>query len=291
MIRRDMIKFDLRTKEWSRVGGAAAATNLETPPARFGHSAVVNDGIMYVFGGWDGHFTLNHLLAFDLINETWRPEIETSGDIPARYRHSSVTTPDAMYIFGGIDHTQQRFNDVYELNYKTMTWTRLVTIGDAPSKRTFHQAAFFEGYMYIMGGFDGIKRNDVYRILIDEKFSPKNSSSSVGGAAAVTSSGNAIEIEAEPALNDHKHELTNEYFNNILLQHWYRLENHGKVFTGRTGHEALIWKKNIYVFGGTDDNAKLSDLYVYGVYKNEWEKVVTNGTAPCPRSGAKVSRG
>ncbi len=42
------------------------------------------------------------------------------------------------------------------------------------------------------------------------------------------------------------------------------------------------------MFGGTDDNAKLSDLYVYGVYKNEWEKVAgTTGNAPCPRSGAK----
>lgn len=59
-----------------------------------------------------------------------------------------------------------------------------------------------------MGGFDGIKRNDVYRILIDEKFSPKNSQSSVG-VSATTASGNALEIEAEPALNDHKHELTN----------------------------------------------------------------------------------
>lgn len=46
-----------------------------------------------------------------------------------------------------------------------------------------------------MGGFDGIKRNDVYRILIDEKFCPKFS----------PASSNAIEIEAEPALNDHKH--------------------------------------------------------------------------------------
>ena len=107
------------------------------------------------------------------------------------------------------------FRSIYELNYKTSTWTRLVTIGDAPSKRTFHQAAFFEGFMYIMGGFDGIKRNDVYRILIDEKFCPKYP---VPGP---------IEIEAEPALTD-QHELTNEYFNNIILQHWYRLENHGK---------------------------------------------------------------
>lgn len=107
------------------------------PGARFGHTAVVNGNLMYIFGGWDGHFTLNHLLIFDLNSYKWI-EAETTGDIPARYRHSAVTTTDAMYVFGGIDHTQQRFNDIYEFNYKTRNWSILVTIGDAPSKRTFH---------------------------------------------------------------------------------------------------------------------------------------------------------
>ncbi len=116
MIRRDLIKFDLRVKEWSRVGCGGVAGPamvganggaLEMPAARFGHSAVVReDGRMQVFGGWDGHYTLNELLVFDLRRECWVQAGETTGEIPARYRHSAVTTPEAMYVFGGIDHTQ-----------------------------------------------------------------------------------------------------------------------------------------------------------------------------------------
>ena len=75
MIRRDLIKFDLRTKEWSRVGSG----NLnDMPPSRFGYSAVVSNNLMYIFGGWDGHFTLNHLLVFDLNSYKWL-EVPTSG--------------------------------------------------------------------------------------------------------------------------------------------------------------------------------------------------------------------
>jgi len=32
----------------------------------------------------------------------------------------------------------------------------------------------FKGVMYIFGGFDGMKRNDIYRILFDEEERRKN---------------------------------------------------------------------------------------------------------------------
>ena len=32
----------------------------------------------------------------------------------------------------------------------------------------------FKGVMYIFGGFDGMKRNDIYRILFDEDEKKKN---------------------------------------------------------------------------------------------------------------------
>jgi hypothetical protein len=38
---------------------------------RFGHTAVVNKNLMYVFGGWDGNITLNDLMAFDLDLLVW----------------------------------------------------------------------------------------------------------------------------------------------------------------------------------------------------------------------------
>eukprot|EP00356_Strombidium_inclinatum_P007029 CAMPEP_0170509676 /NCGR_PEP_ID=MMETSP0208-20121228/65345_1 /TAXON_ID=197538 /ORGANISM="Strombidium inclinatum, Strain S3" /LENGTH=117 /DNA_ID=CAMNT_0010793057 /DNA_START=1300 /DNA_END=1653 /DNA_ORIENTATION=- len=79
-----------------------------------------------------------------------------------------------MYIFGGIDQNQERFNDINEFNFDNQTWTRILASGSSPSTRTFHEAVMFKGVMYIFGGFDGLKRNDIYRILFDDEEKRKN---------------------------------------------------------------------------------------------------------------------
>lgn len=44
---------------------------LPEPKLRFGHTSVVNDNLMYVFGGWDGNVTLNDLNVFDFNEKKW----------------------------------------------------------------------------------------------------------------------------------------------------------------------------------------------------------------------------
>jgi hypothetical protein len=40
----------------------------------------------------------------------------------------------------------------------------MIAIGTTPTPRTFHQSVIYDGYFYVLGGFDGMKRNDMYRI-------------------------------------------------------------------------------------------------------------------------------
>ena len=73
-----------------------------------------------------------------------------------------------MYIFGGINLAQQRFNDVHEFNFETNTWTRRIALDLEPTSRTFHQSVILaESYLYVFGGFDGMKRNDIYRVKLE----------------------------------------------------------------------------------------------------------------------------
>ena len=44
---------------------------VSEPNIRFGHTAIVHKSLMYVFGGWDGTETLNHLNGFDLEKKVW----------------------------------------------------------------------------------------------------------------------------------------------------------------------------------------------------------------------------
>jgi len=41
------------------------------------------------------------------------------------------------------------------------------------------------------------------------------------------------------------------------------------------------------LFGGTDDEERLNDLYSYSVRKNRWLKIEPVGELPHPRSGAR----
>lgn len=73
-----------------------------------------------------------------------------------------------MFVFGGIDQFQERFNDLYEFVFFTNTWHKILTCGTPPTSRTFHQAVYCQGSIFILGGFDGWKRNDMYKIVVDD---------------------------------------------------------------------------------------------------------------------------
>ena len=184
-----------------------------------------------------------------------------------------------MYVFGGIDQHQERFNDIHEFCYETNAWTRVVSIGTAPSPRTFHQSLFLNGYMYILGGFDGWKRSDMFRILIEQR----------NGAKSNNPAGALNELEEEKGIESYPEQrpFSREFFQELPLLTWYRAKSTGSVYTPRTGHEVIIYKEKIYLFGGTDDDDRKNDIYMYDIHTNTWERLHSSGSSPTPRSGAK----
>jgi N-acetylneuraminic acid mutarotase len=65
---------------------------VSEPNIRFGHTAIVHKTLMYVFGGWDGTETLNHLNAYDLEKNVWLQFNGMKGTVKGRYRHSACAT-------------------------------------------------------------------------------------------------------------------------------------------------------------------------------------------------------
>ena len=116
--------------------------------------------------------TLNDLSVFDLDLCIWLRPRQIQGSIEGRYRHTASSTSRAMYIFGGINLAQKRFNDVNEYNFETQTWTRRVCFDLQPTTRTFHQSAILDNLLLVFGGFDGMKRNDLYRSQVEIWVSP-----------------------------------------------------------------------------------------------------------------------
>lgn len=72
---------------------------------------------MFIFGGWNGHDTMNDIFQYSFLSNYWY-EIHRPGGSPPqpRYRHSTVISGSNLYIFGGVDTNQQRFNDVHQFD-------------------------------------------------------------------------------------------------------------------------------------------------------------------------------
>ena len=71
-----------------------------------------------------------------------------------------------IFIFGGVDTSQVRFNDMFSYEVETRKWTGIETSGIVPKERTFHKAVIFNNIMYVVGGFDGSRLNDMYHIAL-----------------------------------------------------------------------------------------------------------------------------
>lgn len=107
-----------------------------------------------------------HTLTFAASN-LWLEIRRVKGVRPKpRYRHSAVAFQGTIFIFGGVDTQQQRFNDLFSYETETRKWSEVETIGIAPKERTFHKAVIFNNVMYIVGGFDGSRLNDLYHLAL-----------------------------------------------------------------------------------------------------------------------------
>eukprot|EP01060_Flectonema_neradi_P030424 TRINITY_DN4421_c0_g1_i1.p1 TRINITY_DN4421_c0_g1~~TRINITY_DN4421_c0_g1_i1.p1 ORF type:complete len:436 (+),score=39.84 TRINITY_DN4421_c0_g1_i1:82-1389(+) len=131
------------------------------PSPRFGHTAVVYEDSMIVFGGRDGRCS-DELWEFKFMKKTWHriPQPQRSFEKPrARAGHTAVVHKDCMYLFGGVAETTLAIhtcwlNDLWSLNLNTHKWMLQRTKGGSgiPSKRKGHTSVSHGNSMYIFGG-------------------------------------------------------------------------------------------------------------------------------------------
>jgi len=234
---------------------------------------------------------LQELIEYNISSNMWIV-LPAHGTAPrARYRHTAVVCGDAMFTFGGVDKTQYRFPDLHEYNFTHRLWSKVNTTSVQPSARTFHKTVVHEGYMYILGGFDGRRLNDIYRVLLRTKSELTRSANRLDGQSV-----NA------PALHDANRGMPGSSgavgdANDQALSHmpedlwtWQRIDvQMGQVYTPRTGHAVVVWNHCFYLMGGTDENARQNDIYRYDVRNRTWVCIdPVSGNAPSARSGSKA---
>ncbi|DBA73560.1 TPA: hypothetical protein ACH3X2_009802 [Trebouxia sp. C0005] len=127
------------------------------PPSRMGHTAVLYDSTLVVFGGRISPAQpLNDVWALDVPSCTWHC-IHCKGIAPsARFRHTAVAfgsrlQDGVMIVHGGYDG-KQTFSDTWKLSTADWTWQQMATRGSVPGACHSHAAAVVRQRMFISGG-------------------------------------------------------------------------------------------------------------------------------------------
>jgi len=232
-----------------------AKKNKAEPSKRWGHSSVVSQDRLFIYGGaaYNSNFQNSEIFyQLDLVNWNWSKLVPMGASPGVRDSHSCVAYQDKLYVFGGSVGSESR-NDLWEYDIPSNVWRPIETKGEIPSPREGHSACLFsERYMVVYGGWDGSQIfNDCYLFDIPHRVWIKVQN----------------KLEAQP--------ITRE-------GHSYAMIKNSIYFFGGQGMNTLSDNK-------TYDNF-FNELYKLAISIEEdspvftWEKVETGGSRPTRRS-------
>lgn len=281
----------------------------EIPSVRYGHSAVLYDGSMYVFGGFSQEVgTMNDFWEFHIDTARWT-QLEARGVVPhKRFYHTAVVHDRCMFVFGGHSgHGGTYFNDVQMYSFDRSEWVPLECRGAVPTGRRSHSACIVDsddasgasvlrrGDMIVMGGFTGVAHsNELFRLVLGEARWELLSAapSSVPGLKAHTAClqygklficGGQTEQRADGRASSTSSVLAYDFASSA----WMRLPSHAAPPESRYGHTAVVHFGQMYVFGGLEDASRGEVWRLMlrpqsdGNY--EWRRLDCGGLQPRPR--------
>ena len=133
--------------EWKTVNSSG------TISARHGHTAVVYNNCMWVFGG-DGkdNKRIDQVHYLKIPSYSWHT-VRTGGDNntkpECRSGHSAVMYQDEMIIFGG-RNGRSHFADLCRFSFTEKRWRKIKTTGSLVKRRYRHTAVVYESKMCVV---------------------------------------------------------------------------------------------------------------------------------------------
>ncbi|KAJ9449387.1 Ras guanine nucleotide exchange factor F [Diplonema papillatum] len=148
-----------------------AEADVNAPPPRSSHTAIVWKDSMFVFGGWDRMVPKNDLYCFNFLTGTWRqvhgcteelsPDswLEDVGQPPSpRRAHTAFLIKDTMYVVTGASRSGGRdvecdTSTINTFDCVTERWTTRPVFGEKPLPRSRCDGVVHEDLFYLCGGW------------------------------------------------------------------------------------------------------------------------------------------
>ncbi|CAB11288.1 Cell end marker Tea3 [Schizosaccharomyces pombe] len=179
--------YNFKSNQWNLV-----STQSPLPSPRTGHSMLLVDSKLWIFGGECQGKYLNdiHLfdtkgvdrrtqselkqkanannvekanMEFDETDWSWETPFLHSSSPPPRSNHSVTLVQGKIFVHGGHNDTGP-LSDLWLFDLETLSWTEVRSIGRFPGPREGHQATTIDDTVYIYGGRDnkGLILNELW---------------------------------------------------------------------------------------------------------------------------------
>lgn len=234
---------------------------------RSGHTAVVEEGLLYVWGGYVS-VAVNEVLlpndeiwVYDLQQGVWKV-FHMTGEVPPSMSGTCGCALNGhMYIFGGCDDNGQT-NQLYSVNLTDVkyTWKKIKhKMGSAPSPRDKLSCWVYKGRLMYFGGYglksstDRDNRNRSY--IVDETW-----------MGVFWGWNNEVHI-FDP-----------------MQASWSEPQTHGRAPAPRAAHTSATTGCRGYICGGRVRETRSSDVHCLDFETWTWSEITPVTTAPVGRS-------
>ncbi|KAJ6847204.1 rab9 effector protein with kelch motifs-like [Iris pallida] len=254
------------------------------PPERWGHSACLCDGVIYVFGGCCGGMHFSDVLTLSLDTMSWN-SLATTGQKPGtRDSHSAIVVGHKMVVLGGTNGSK-KVNDLHILDLRTKEWSKPSCKGTPPSPRESHTATVVgDNKLVIFGGSgegEANYLNDVH--ILDLKNMTWTSPEVKGDLPAPRDSHTAVEIDNKLVI--YGGDCGDRYHGEVDIldmdtMTWSRLAVQGSSPGVRAGHAAVNIGVKVFIIGGVGDKQYYSDVWVLDMATCSWNQLDIRGQQP-----------
>lgn len=145
----DFYEFDINQRKWSKI----EADN--SPQKRYGHSAIVYEGKLWIFGGRNKYCSfLNDVYVFDFETKQWQVVWPSGEETIPRCKHAACVWNDKMIIVGGVTWIGI-CNGLHFFDLKKKRWENTFKTSGNELAVYAHDVCIVNDELYIIGGITG----------------------------------------------------------------------------------------------------------------------------------------
>jgi N-acetylneuraminic acid mutarotase len=154
-------------------------------------------------------------------------------------------------------------------------WIKYELNGDIPLSKAYHSSVIYNGFLYLYGG--STKNEDLFKISL-KSFYCQNISKNISGNSPKCTLAHSSTLYINKmfvfgGLEVEENEFTNNLYVLDLTSLTWELLNTPSNIKPRGYHSSVLYKDEIYFYGGFNKNHCLSDFSIYNIKENTWRGI------------------